>query len=314
MKIFPLLTNEIAPTLFLIVNLLVFFTLLFWILGLIFPQKNFDDLKTKTYAWWIIFFCYVFMTLISFKIFIISMAALSFIAFRELISKLDISFQSRRIIFWAYLAIPVQYYLIYKGLMFAYLIFIPVGMFYFIPLRAILSGITKDSVKVFSTIYWGLMLTVFGLGHLAFYFSLPQVAGSGAGPSGIILFLVFMTEMNDIFQFICGKLFGRHKISPQISPNKTVEGFIGGLFFTTLAGYFLRNLLPFNSTQTIIASALIAISGFFGDLNMSAIKRDLQIKDMGNFIPGHGGLLDRIDSLLFSAVMFFYLYYYWIYT
>ena len=127
---------------------------------------------------------------------------------------------------------------------------------------------------------------------------------------GLLLFLVFLTEINDIMQFIWGKLLGRHKILPKVSPNKTWEGFLGGVISTTVIGYFLGFLTPLSAPNVILVSALLAIAGFSGDVVISAIKRDKGIKDMGNSIPGHGGVFDRIDSLSYTAPVFFHLVYY----
>ena len=124
------------------------------------------------------------------------------------------------------------------------------------------------------------------------------------------MFLVFLTEINDIMQFVWGKLFGRHKILPKVSPNKTWEGFLGGGVSTTVIGYFLGFLTPLSTPNVILVSALIAIAGFAGDVVISAIKRDKGIKDMGDSIPGHGGVFDRIDCLCYTAPVFFHLVYY----
>lgn len=124
------------------------------------------------------------------------------------------------------------------------------------------------------------------------------------------MFLVFLTEINDIMQFVWGKLFGRHKILPKVSPNKTWEGFLGGVVSTTVIGYFLGFLTPLSTPNVILVSALIAIAGFAGDVVISAIKRDKGIKDMGDSILGHGGVFDRIDSLSYTAPVFFHLVYY----
>ena len=112
-----------------------------------------------------------------------------------------------------------------------------------------------------------------------------------------------------MFQFIWGKLLGRHKIIPKISPNKTWEGFVGGIITTTVIGFFLRFLTPLNEVEAIGVSFLVACAGFIGDVVVSAVKRDIGLKDTGSLIPGHGGLLDRIDSLSISGPVFFYLVY-----
>jgi phosphatidate cytidylyltransferase len=154
------------------------------------------------------------------------------------------------------------------------------------------------------------MLTVFGISHMAYLLSLPELDGFKSGGRGLLLFLVFLTEINDVMQFTWGKLLGKHKIIPKVSPNKTWEGFIGGVISTTVIGYFLAFLTPLTNYQVLFVSFMIAVSGFVGDIVMSSIKRDVGIKDMGTSIPGHGGVLDRIDSLAYTAPVFFHLVYY----
>jgi len=144
--------------------------------------------------------------------------------------------------------------------------------------------------------------------------SLPEIPGFRAGGRGMMLFIVFITEINDIFQFIWGKLLGRHKIIPKISPNKTWEGFFGGILTTTVIGFLLRFLTPLNEFEALAVSLTVACAGFIGDVIVSAVKRDIGIKDTGPLIPGHGGILDRIDSLSLTGPVFFYLVYNMYYT
>jgi phosphatidate cytidylyltransferase len=309
----PGFTVPASEALIMTLGFLIFFTILFWGWGFLRPQDNIANLKSRTKSWWVIVIIYATMMGIKKEISFIGLALMSFIALRELLSKLEINHNLRRVLFWAYLAVPVQFYLAYIGNFQAFLLFIPVGMFFILPFRTIIEGVAEDSIKTFSQLHWALMLTVFSLSHIAYFISLPEIPGFEAGYQGIVYFLIFLTQINDIFQFISGKLFGRFKITPNISPNKTWEGFIGGLILTTLMGYHLAYLVPLTPVQATIAAALIAVAGFFGDLNISAVKRDLDIKDMSNFIPGHGGILDRLDSLTFSSLFFFYLIYFWIY-
>jgi phosphatidate cytidylyltransferase len=239
----------------------------------------------------------------------VALAFLSFMAFRELYSVLDFRDSDRRAVFWGYVAIPIQYHLAYIGWYGAFIIFIPVVMFLVLPLRLVLKGDTKGIIKSMSSLQWILMLTVFGLSHMAYLLSLSPADEPLLGKK-MLLFLVFLTEINDVMQFTWGKLLGKHKIIPKVSPNKTWEGFIGGIVSTTIIGYFLGFLTPLTSYQVILVSFLLACSGFIGDIVMSSVKRDIGIKDMGSSIPGHGGILDRIDSLAYTAPVFFHLVYY----
>jgi phosphatidate cytidylyltransferase len=113
---------------------------------------------------------------------------------------------------------------------------------------------------------------------------------------------VVLIACNDTFAYFTGLAFGKHKMAPKISPKKTWEGFIGSIIFTTIAGAFaFHYILDAQMWLGAIAGLLVVITGTSGDLIESAIKRDLAIKDMGDLLPGHGGVLDRIDSILFAA-------------
>lgn len=156
------------------------------------------------------------------------------------------------------------------------------------------------------------MLCVFGFSHIAYLANLPApFINSQAGFSGLILFLLFVTQFNDVCQYVAGKCFGKRKIMPKVSPNKTWGGFMGGLLMTTILSALLAPYLTILTlSQGIIAGLLIAISGFIGDVVLSSVKRDLRIKDSGTLIPGHGGILDRVDSLIYATPIFFHYFYY----
>ena len=293
-KIFPTLSDELIIVISLIIGLLVTASLILFLVKKISPKTNISELAARTRSWWIMAGMFIGAVFISYNISYFFLAFLSFIAFRELYSVLGFREADRGALFWGILAIPIQYYLAYLAWYGAFIIFIPVVMFLVLPLRLVLKGDTHGITKSMALLQWILMLSVFGISHLAYLLSLPELPGFSSGGRGLLLFLVFLTEINDIMQFIWGKLLGRHKILPKVSPNKTWEGF----------------LTPLSAPNVILVSALIAIAGFSGDVVISAIKRDKGIKDMGNSIPGHGGVFDRIDSLAYTAPVFFHLVYY----
>jgi phosphatidate cytidylyltransferase len=127
----------------------------------------------------------------------------------------------------------------------------------------------------------------------------------------LIVFLILVVQSSDVLQYVWGKLAGRHKIAPQLSPSKTVEGFVGGIASASALGAALWWITPFSPLAAGLASLAITLMGFLGGLVMSAIKRDRGIKDWGTLIEGHGGMLDRVDSVCFSAPVFFHLVRYW---
>jgi phosphatidate cytidylyltransferase len=128
----------------------------------------------------------------------------------------------------------------------------------------------------------------------------------------LIAFLILVVQSSDVLQYVWGKLLGRRKIAPELSPSKTVEGFVGGVGSATLLGALLWWVTPFAPWQAGAMALLITLMGFFGGLVMSAIKRDRGVKDWGWMIEGHGGVLDRLDSVIFAAPVFFHVTrYFW---
>ena len=123
-----------------------------------------------------------------------------------------------------------------------------------------------------------------------------------------------VTEFNDIAQYLWGKSIGRIKVMPKVSPNKTLAGLVGGVVTTTLMAAVLGPVMtPLNLPLSLLAGFIIGLSGFCGDVVMSAIKRDIGVKDSGTLLPGHGGILDRLDSLIFTAPVFFHFIRYFCY-
>ncbi len=302
--------EEIRWVIGLIFGILVFATVLFWTWGFLRPEANLAELKMRTKSWWLMAFIFVAATLVNPILSFCAIALLSFTALRELVSiSKNVREADRRILLWCYLAVPVQYYLAYKGYYSLFLIFIPIAMHLWIPFMLVIKGNTQDIGRSMSVLPSQLMLTVFGISHLAYLLSLPNLQDFELGGRGLLLFVVFITEMNDVFQFTWGKLFGRFKILPTVSPNKTWEGLIGGVITSTIVGYYLRFLTPFTGKEALIISFCVACAGFIGDVVVSAIKRDIGKKDTGDMIPGHGGILDRIDSLAMTAPLFFHIVY-----
>lgn len=305
------LSPEIQTMLTVIFGLLTFFSVVFFIWKRIKPEANLQELTDRTSSWWKMVILFVLIIFINKEFAMIGIGFLSFVALRELLSTLNFRTADRKSMFWCYLVIPVQFYTAYIGYYRLFIVLIPVIMFMILPLRNLLTGETKGITNSMATMQWSLMITVFSISHMAYLLVLPTPEGFTVGNEGYLLYLLFLTQFNDVLQFLWGKAIGKRKIIPKISPNKTWEGFLGGLVCTTILAYFFRFLTPFTVMQSLIAGSLIAFSGFVGDLNISAIKRDLELKDMGNTIPGHGGIMDRLDSLSFTAMVFFHLTHLW---
>ena len=278
------------------------------------PNADLTNVRQRINTWWMMATIFTLAMVVNRTISILFFAFVSFLALKEFLSLIPTRRADRRVLFWAYLAILAQYYWVYLEWYGMFIIFIPVYMFLLLPFRAVLIGQTEGFLRSIGTIHWGLMLTVFCISHTAFLLILRLKADPTAviGP-GLVLFLVVLTQLNDVCQFLWGKSLGRRKIVPKVSPGKTWAGFLGGVGTTVLIAWLAGPLLtPLNANQSLIAGLLIGIGGFVGDINVSALKRDLQIKDSGSLLPGHGGILDRIDSLTYTSPIFFH-FVYWLF-
>jgi phosphatidate cytidylyltransferase len=302
--------KEISIAIGLIIGILILFTTIFGVWAMLKPNNKPKELISRTRSWWVMATIFISATLIHPIITFVAFALLSFTALRELssISK-NLPKEDLPVVMFGYLCIPVQYYFAYGGYYNLFLIFIPLLMHIFIPFVLVLRGRIEGITASMTVIPTHLMLVVFAISHLAYFLSLPELEGFDAGGRGMLIFIVFVTEINDVLQFVWGKLLGKRKILPKVSPNKTWEGFLGGMVSTIVVSYFLRFLTPMGELESLVAGMIIAGIGFIGDVTVSAIKRDIGIKDTGNLIPGHGGLMDRIDSLAFTAPIFFHLMY-----
>lgn len=278
------------------------------------PDKDFRELSDRTKSWWVMVTIFSAALLISPVVSVVFFALLSFLAFKEFVSIIELRKSDRRVLFWAYLTIPIQYVLVADNWYGMFIVFIPVWVFFLLPFRFIVAGQTEGFLRSVSIISWGLMITVFAISHAAMLMKFPATAAHPAGGAGLILFLAVLNQGNDVAQYVWGKLFGKHKIVPLVSPKKTWEGFIGGVVTTTvLAAVLAPYLTPFTLVFSLCIGAIIAVTGFIGDVTFSALKRDIGIKDTGSIIPGHGGILDRIDSLSLCAPVFYHLVYYFYY-
>ena len=271
------------------------------------PSADFGELAARVRSWWVMASVFFAAILVDARISLVFFGLLSFWALKEFVTLLETRPADHRALFWAFLAVPAQYVLVGVGWYGMFVLFIPVYMFLFLPLRLVVAGQPAGFVRSASQLQWGLMAFVFGLSHLGMLLRFAEpLPGAGVDGRTLVLFLVFVTEMSDVLQYVWGKLIGRHKILPTISPNKTWEGFVGGVLCASALSLLVRFLTPFPVWETLVVALLICVVGFFGGAVMSAVKRDLGTKDFGSVIPGHGGVLDRVDSLCYSAPVFFH--------
>ncbi|WP_293914703.1 phosphatidate cytidylyltransferase [Deinococcus sp.] len=295
-----------------ILALLVLATIISEVLPRVQGRPGNAELIARVRAWWVMAGLFVLAVLVDKRVGITFVMFLSYLALKEYLSLIPQRRSDRRVLLWVYLAIPLQYLWVYTGRYGMFIIVVPVYVFLFLPFRLMLTGVTQNFLRASSTLHWGLMLTVFALGHLAYLLVLPPL--HPAGGVGLLLYVVLVTQFGDVAQYVCGKRFGRRKIVPQVSPNKTWEGFLGGLVSAALLAVLIAPVItPLNRLEALVLGLALPIVGFIGDVTMSAVKRDLGVKDASSLIPGHGGILDRIDSLMFTAPVFFHFIYYFVY-
>ncbi len=273
-------------------------------------DKDYTELRQRIQSWWWMIGLLFLVFCAGRELTIIFFGLISFLALKEFFSIVPLRQTDRRAVFWAYLCIPIQYYVIHIEWYGMFIILIPVYLFLFLPIRMVLIGETRGFIRSAGILHWSVMLTVFLISHIAYLMVLP-VRNEMAGSIGLVIFLLFMTQFNDVCQYIWGKMLGHRKIIPKISPHKTWAGFVGGVAsITVCAGFVAPLLTPLSRKQGFMAGAIIALGGFFGDVVISSVKRDLQLKDSGSLIPGHGGILDRLDSLIYASPLFFHFVYY----
>lgn len=270
-----------------------------------------SNLNARIRAWWVMCTIAVIAMLIGPIGSVVLFALMSFFALRECITLMPTRRGDHEALFWCFFVIlPVQYLLVGIQWYSVFVIFIPVYAFLFIPARVAIAGDTHQFLERSAKIQWSLMMAVYCVSHAPalLMLSIPGYEGENIK---LILFMMIVVQISDVLQYVFGKLWGKRPIVPKLSPNKTVEGFVGGLLSASLVGAGLWWATPFNPLQAFLISLLITLLGFLGGLCMSAIKRDRGVKDFGAMLEGHGGMMDRIDSLCFAAPVFFHVVRYW---
>lgn len=270
-------------------------------------QSVIDNLNARIRAWWVMIFLVTTAILSGRPGTTVLFAFISFLALREFITLIPTHRGDHRTLFWVFFIItPLQYFFVWKQWYGAFSIFIPVYGCLIMPIRNALSGETENYLSRTARVQWASIVCVYFVSYAPALLTLeiPEYKGENVK---LLLYLIIVVQLSDIFQYVWGKLVGRHKIAPRLSPSKTTEGLLGGAGTAILIGTSLWWMTPFSIWQSLVFSALICAMGFFGGLVMSAIKRGEGVKDFGTLIEGHGGILDRIDSICFSAPLFFHL-------
>jgi phosphatidate cytidylyltransferase len=266
-----------------------------------------DNINARIRAWWIMALIFVIALATGRAGSILLFTFISFLALREFVTLAPTRPGDHRALFWSFFIVtPLQYYLVWMEWYGLFSILIPVYVSIFLAIRTTLAGDTEHFLERSAINQWGLMICVYFLSHVPALLML-RIPGFDNQNAKLMFFLVLIVQLSDVLQFVWGKSIGRRPVAPSISPNKTVEGLIGGAGSATLVGAALWWATPFAPYQAALMALVLTLMGFAGGLIMSAIKRDRGVKDYGAFIEGHGGMLDRIDSLCFAAPVFFHL-------
>jgi phosphatidate cytidylyltransferase len=266
-----------------------------------------DNINARIRAWWVMALLFLIAVTAGTVVSIVLFSLISFLALREFVTLVPTKPGDHRALFWSFFVVtPVQYYLIWLQWYGLFSILIPVYVSIFLALRLALAGDTDRFLERAATNQWALMICVYFVSYVPALLMLRIPGYERQGPK-LMFFLVLVVQLSDVLQYVWGKSLGKRRIAPSISPNKTWEGLVGGVVCATALGAAIWWATPFSPAVAALMAFVLAAMGFAGGLIMSAIKRDRGVKDYGALIGGHGGVLDRIDSLCFAAPIFFHL-------
>ena len=264
------------------------------------------NLNQRVKAWWVMVLIFAIAFAFGEIVTLVLFGLTSFYCLREFVSLTPTRPEDHGALAFAfYVFLPLQYYWIGIDWLAVFSIAIPVYAFLLLPIASARRGETADFLLRTAKIQWALMLTVYCVSH-APALLLLDIPGFGSNFL-LLFFLITIVQLSDVLQYVFGKLFGKTRVAPRVSPAKTWEGLIGGGLTATLIGAGLWWITPFTPIAAAAMAAAIVIAGFCGGLVLSAVKRSLGAKDWGTMIEGHGGALDRMDSVSFAAPVFFHL-------
>jgi phosphatidate cytidylyltransferase len=273
-----------------------------------FPQRDYTELRLRVRTWWFIVPPVAGALIAGKGVSIVLLAVVSALALKEYLAMVAHRGLDYRRLWFVHLAIPLQYWFAYRSSYVAFAATVPLFGLAMLPLMLLAMRNASAALRVAATANLGLLLTVFSLSHIALLLELPDETNPVGGATGWVVFLLLLTQLNDVAQYVFGKCFGRRLIAPRASPNKTIEGFVGGIATSAMIAAWIGPLLtPFDAGTGSLVGAALAVAGFGGDMIVSALKREHGVKDAGSLLPGHGGILDRVDSLIATSPLFFYL-------
>lgn len=271
-----------------------------------------ENLNARVDAWWGMAALLALAFLAGKTGVIVLFALISFAALREVLTLATTREADHWALFAAFfIVLPLQFWLVWDEWYGFYSIFVPVYAFLLLPVVSVLHGDTRDIFIRIAESQWALMICVYAVSHVPALLTLRIEGYEGRGVL-LIAFLVIVVQIADVLQLTWDRLIGRHLIAPTVSASRSWEGMVFGTASATMVGTALFWITPFSPWQAALMSLAITVMGYSGALVLNAVKRDRGVKDWGHLIPGHGGFIDRMDSVLFAAPIFFHLTrYFW---
>jgi phosphatidate cytidylyltransferase len=270
------------------------------------PHAAIDNLNARVKAWWAMVIVIGAAAWMGTAAVVVLFALVSFFALREFLTLTPTRRGDHLALSFAFFfVLPLQYYLVAIEWYGLFAVFIPVYVFLLLPILSALGSDTTRFLERTAEMQWGLMIAVYCISYVPALLAL-DIPGYEGRNLLLVFYLLIVVQASDVLQYVWGKLLGRHKVAPALSPSKTVEGLAGGALSAVALGATLWWITPFDPIWAAGISFVVVAMGFFGGLVMSAIKRDRGVKDWGAMIEGHGGMLDRLDSVCFAAPVFFH--------
>ena len=265
-----------------------------------------QNIWDRIMAWWVMVAVLAAATWGGLTVVVLLFSLLSVFAVREMVQLVNLEASDRRALIWIYCAvIPIQYATILIDWYGFFVIFVPVYVSFFLFFRSAIGQVSERFFERTAKLTTICFLGVYLLSYTPALLTLDL--RTGAPPVQLLLFALVMSQLGDVMQFVFGKAFGKRKLAPTLSPGKTVEGAVGGVLSVAAIAALASSSTPFTPAIAAALGGGMVCLGIMGGLVLSAIKRDAGRKDWGDLIIGHGGVMDRLDSLIFSAPIFFHL-------
>ncbi len=238
------------------------------------------------------------------------LALFSFSSLKEFMTLAPTRNIERKLVFYLYLCIPIQYYLAGAGHYRWFSVFVPLYLCLFIPVRQVFFDKTRAYLASAGIFNWAAMDSVYSLSHLAFLLALPDSLNPIAGSAGWVLYYILVNQFKDVAQVIGQVTIGKTPVVQSRGKERTWEGLALGVVGSILLAVLLAPLLtPFSWWQAAGIGFVVGTFGFFGDLCASNFRLDLGFRDKSNMFPGQGGFLDQTDQMMVTAPLYFHMVY-----